>query len=143
MGAALRAGRRQAGGGDGDDLGEPTSDPGRHAAQKCTNLSHLTSSMGAGGARAHPKNGLKPQTSRDTQKNSNARFVRTPFDRGFIAAIDLPADKIFSRDFGSKPGNAAVDRQRLRVYPADSALGWPTSRILSDISFISHHVCAG
>jgi hypothetical protein len=47
--------------------------------------------------RAHTENGLKPPTSRDPQQNSNARFVRAPFDRGFIAAIDLPADKIFSR----------------------------------------------
>lgn len=30
----LRAGGRQAGGGDGDDLGQPASDPGRDIAQK-------------------------------------------------------------------------------------------------------------
>ena len=32
--AGLRARGRQAGGGDGDDLGQPTPDPGRRAAQQ-------------------------------------------------------------------------------------------------------------
>ena len=32
-----------------------------------------------------------------------------------LPPIDLPADEIFSPDFGSKPGDSAVDRQRLRV----------------------------
>jgi hypothetical protein len=47
------------------------------------------------------ENGLKRPTSRDVRENSNARFVRAPFGRGFIAAIDLPADEIFSPDSGS------------------------------------------
>jgi hypothetical protein len=34
MARALSAGGRQTGGGNGDDLGQPTSDPGRDAAQK-------------------------------------------------------------------------------------------------------------
>jgi len=33
-GTWLRPGRRQAGGGDGDDLGEASSDPGRRGAQQ-------------------------------------------------------------------------------------------------------------
>jgi hypothetical protein len=37
----LGASGRQAGGGDGDDLGQPASDPGRRTAQQCLNLSHL------------------------------------------------------------------------------------------------------
>jgi hypothetical protein len=57
--------------------------------------------MGAGGTRAHPENGLTRLTSRDAWENSNARFVRPLFGRGFIAPIDLPADEIFSPDFGS------------------------------------------
>ena len=71
--------------------------------------------MCAGGTRAHTENGLKPQTSRDPQENSNAHVVRAPFDRRFIAAIDQPADEIFSRDFGLKPGDAVIDRRCLRV----------------------------
>jgi hypothetical protein len=39
--SGLSAGNRQAGGGDRDDLGQPSSDPGRRAAQKCTYLSHF------------------------------------------------------------------------------------------------------
>jgi hypothetical protein len=109
MARGLCAGGRQAGGGDGDDLGQTTSDPGRRAAQQSTNLSHLTSSICAGGTRAHTENGLKPQTSRYPGKNSNTRFVQASFDRRFIAVNDLPADEIFSADFGSKPGDAAVD----------------------------------
>ncbi|MBR1274781.1 hypothetical protein [Bradyrhizobium sp. AUGA SZCCT0283] len=61
----------------------------------------LTSSMGAGGTRAHLENGLTRLTSRDVWENSNARFVRRLFGSGFIAPIDLPADEIFSSDFGS------------------------------------------
>jgi hypothetical protein len=57
--------------------------------------------MGAGGTRAHTENGLKRLTSRDPWENSNARFARRLIDSGFIVPIDLPADKIFSPDFGS------------------------------------------
>jgi hypothetical protein len=39
--AALSPGSRQAGGGDRDDLGQPSSDPRRCTAQKYTYLSHL------------------------------------------------------------------------------------------------------
>jgi hypothetical protein len=61
----------------------------------------LTSSMSAGGTRAHPENGLTRLTSRDVWENSNARFVPRSIGSGFIAPIALPADEIFSPDFGS------------------------------------------
>jgi hypothetical protein len=57
--------------------------------------------MGAGETRAHTKNGLTRLTSRDGWENSNTRFVRRLIGSGFIVPIDLPADKIFSPDFGS------------------------------------------
>jgi hypothetical protein len=57
--------------------------------------------MSAGGKRAHTENGLKRLTSRDPWENSNARVVQRPIGSGFIAPIDLAADKIFSPDFGS------------------------------------------
>ncbi|MEH2541282.1 MULTISPECIES: hypothetical protein [unclassified Bradyrhizobium] len=56
-----------------------------------------SSSMCAGG-KAHGENGLKPRTSRDVGENSNARFVERPPGSGIIAAIDPPADEIFSAD---------------------------------------------
>jgi len=37
----LSPGSRQAGGGDRDDLGQPSPDPGRRLAQKLLYLSHL------------------------------------------------------------------------------------------------------
>ena len=100
----LCAGSRQAGGGDRDDLGKTTSDPGRRGSQHCGYLSHLTSSIGAGGTVVPTtavlwkmvSHGL---TSRDVYENSNARLVvfsywqwvycrdltlrRTKFLRGF------------------------------------------------------------
>jgi len=101
--AALGPGSRQAGGGDRDDLGQPASDPGRRAAQKCSYLSHLTSSIGAGGTIVPRmgrtmENGLPWLTSRDVSENSNARVVRAPIGSGFIAAIDPGAKEIFSAD---------------------------------------------
>jgi hypothetical protein len=56
---------------------------------------------GADGTRAHTENGLARLTSRDVRENSNTRFVLRRIGRGFIAPIDLPADEIFSPDFGS------------------------------------------
>jgi hypothetical protein len=93
--------------------------------------------MGAGGTRAHTENGLTRLTSRDARENSNARFVRAPFGRAFIAPVDLPADEIFSPDFGSKPGNPAVDRQRLRV-DVNALVGDEKQRRIGDFPACRH-----
>jgi hypothetical protein len=53
------------------------------------------------GAKAHTEDGLVRLSSRYPLENSNARFVRRLFGSGFIAPTDLPADEIFSPDFGS------------------------------------------
>jgi hypothetical protein len=57
--------------------------------------------MGAGERWAHTENGPERLTSRDVWQNSNARFVRRLIGSGIIAAIDPPAAKFFSPDFGS------------------------------------------
>ena len=59
--------------------------------------------MRAGETQAHKENGLEPLTSRDLWENSNARFVQTPIDSGFIAVFDPAADEIFSPDLGYNP----------------------------------------
>jgi hypothetical protein len=99
----LCAGSRQAGGGDRDDLGKATSDPGRRGSQHCGYLSHLTSSIGAGGTVVPTtarimENGLARLTSRDVYENSNARFVRLSIGSGIIALICPATDEIFSPD---------------------------------------------
>jgi hypothetical protein len=104
--AALSPGSRQAGGGDRDDLGQPSPDPGRRVAQKCTYLSHLSifhrrrrNDRSQDGRTM--ENGLTGLTCRDVYENSNARFAGAPFGSGFIAAI-LPATReIFSPGLGS------------------------------------------
>ncbi len=72
---------------------------------------------------AHTENGLTGLTSRDAWENSNARFVQRLIGSGFIAPIDLPADEIFSRDFGSRPGavEAAETIDRLVDHPVHIA----------------------
>jgi len=87
----LSARARKAGGSDGDDLGQPTPDPGWRTAQKRANLLHLTSSICAGGTTFQQgrttENGLARLCSPDAGENSNARFVRTLPGSGFVARI--------------------------------------------------------
>ena len=99
--SGLRPGSGQAGGGDRDDLGQPSSDPGRRAAQKFTYLSHLSSSIGAGGTiipgtGRTMENGPTWLRCRDVYENSNARFVGEPFGSEFITAIAPATRQIFS-----------------------------------------------
>src|SRR5882672_163179 len=79
-----------------------------------------SSSSGPGGTVVPPtgrtmENGLAELTSRDVRENSNVRIVRAAPGSGFIAVIDPAAEQIFSAEFASQPGNAAVDRERLCV----------------------------
>jgi hypothetical protein len=59
------------------------------------------------------ENGLGRLTSRDVSENSNARVVRTALGSGFVAVIGRQRKETFSPDFGSQPGDAAVDRPAL------------------------------
>jgi hypothetical protein len=97
----LRPGSRQAGGGDRDDLGQPSPDPGRRLAQKCSYLSHLDLPSAPAETRRTMENGLAGLRCRDTYENSNARFVGRPIGSGIIAAIEPGTGEIFSPDLGS------------------------------------------
>jgi hypothetical protein len=103
--SGLSAGNRQAGGGDRDDLGQPSSDPGRRTAQKCTYLSHLAifhrRRWNVPETGRTMENGFTGLTSRDVYENSNARFVEVPSGSGFITVIEPAAEEIFSRNLGS------------------------------------------
>ena len=98
-------GSRQAGGGDRNDLGQPTPDPGRRATQECSDLLHRfifhRPRRNDSTVRAHLENGLTRLTSRDVSENSNVSIVGTPFGSGFIAGIDPSAEQTFSPDLGS------------------------------------------
>jgi hypothetical protein len=101
----LRPRSRQAGGGDRNNLGQTTPDPGRRATQKCADLLHRfivhRPWWNDSTNRAHTENGLTRLTSRDVSENSNVRIVRAAPGSGFIAVIGPAAGQIFSPDFGS------------------------------------------
>src|SRR5437762_13520545 len=77
----------------------------RSGTGRCAEMNEPVASdffpMGADGTTAHTANGLKRLASRYPSENSNARLVRAPFGRGFIAAIDLLASELFLDDFRS------------------------------------------
>jgi hypothetical protein len=92
--SALRAGGRQAGGGNGDDLSEAAPYPGRCRAQKCIYLSHIANSLGRpaqnnGSAKTArlSENGRALDPCRGHGENSNTAIVRRSIRSGFIAAI--------------------------------------------------------
>jgi hypothetical protein len=97
----LSPGSRQAGGGDRDDLGQPSPDPGRRLAQKILYLSHLDLPSAPAETGRTMKNGLTGLRCRDAYENSNARLVQRPIGSRFIAVIDPGTEEIFSPDFGS------------------------------------------
>jgi len=101
----LGPGSREAGGGDRNDLGQTTPDPGRRATQECADLLHLfifhRPRRNDSANRPHLENGLTRPTSRDVSENSNVRVVRTAFGSGFIAGIDPSAEQTFSPGLGS------------------------------------------
>jgi hypothetical protein len=98
---ALSPRSRQAGSGDRDDLGQPSPDPGRRAAQKCTYLSHLNLPSAPAETGRTLENGPTGLRCRDAYENSNARFVRKAFGSGFIAVIEPATGEIFSPVSGS------------------------------------------
>src|SRR5690348_14547714 len=89
------------------------------------------------GARAHSENGLTWLSSRYPWENSNVRFVRRSIGSRFIALFELPADEIFSPDFGSKSADAAVDRQGLGVN-VDALVGDEKQRGVGDFPARRH-----
>jgi len=97
----LRPGSRQAGGGDRDDLGQPSSDPGRCVAQKILYLSHLDLPSAPAETGRTMENGLTKLRCRYAYENSNARVVRRPIGSGFIAVIEPATGEIFSPVSGS------------------------------------------
>jgi hypothetical protein len=97
--AASGAGLGQAGGCDGDDLGQLPPDPGRCRAQQCSYLCHLIFLGRRATAGRTMENGLWRLSSRYLSENNDRPVVRMAVCSRFIAAIEAMTKRIFSAGF--------------------------------------------
>ena len=92
----LRAGVRQAGSGNRDDLRNPAADRGRGGAEQSLDLSHDTFSFCAGSVRARRENGHIWLSRRYLWENNDKAVAEGRFGSGFVARIEVTAKEIFS-----------------------------------------------